>query len=157
GTVGVVIIVDLGGVAVLVPCDSGECGLDLGLAQRSQAGAGGSVGGDGGQAVLHAAVLLDVQGDDRFEVGAGVGVKVTPGDELVGQAPGLVAGPGLEGGDQGALVDQPVLKREQSEEEMAVGGGVHGVAPNSGGRWGGGPSLGAGPGITSHRADYRKS
>ena len=28
------------------------------------------------------------QGDDRFEAGAGVGVEVTPGDELVGQAPG---------------------------------------------------------------------
>ena len=91
--------------------------------------------------MLHVAVLLDVQGDDRFEAGAGVGVEVTPGDELVGQAPGFVAGPGLEGGDQGALVDQAVLKREQSEEEMAVGGGGHGVAPIVVGRAGAGPGL----------------
>ena len=72
----------------------------------------------------------------------------------VGQAPGFVAGPGLEGGDELALVNQAVLQREQSEEEMAVGGGSHGMAPNSGGRWGAGPSLGAGPGIQLHRADY---
>jgi hypothetical protein len=75
------------------------------------------------------------------EAGAGVGVEVTPGDELVGQAPGLVGGPVLEGGDQGAVVDQPVLKREQSEEEMAVGGGGHAMAPKSGGRWGAGRGL----------------
>ena len=30
--------------------------------------------------------------------------------------------PGLEGGDELALVDQAVLKREQSEEQVAVGG-----------------------------------
>ena len=60
---------------------------------------------------------------------------------MVGQALGLVAGPGLEGGDELALVDQAVLKREQSEEEMAVGGGSHGVAPIVVGRSGKGPSL----------------
>ena len=76
-----------------------------------------------------------------------VGVEVTPGDELVGQAPGFVAGPGLEGGDELALVDQAVLKREQSEEEMAVRGGGHGMAPIVVGRAGAGPGLRAGPGI----------
>ena len=76
---------------------------------------------------------------------------------MVGQAPGLVAGPGLEGGDELALVDQAVLKREQSEEEMAVCGGSHGMAPNSGGRCVQAPASGAGPRIRSHRADYRKS
>jgi hypothetical protein len=34
-----------------------------------------------------------------------------------------------------------VLEREQSKEEMAVCGGSHGMAPNSGGRWGAGPSF----------------
>ena len=103
----------------------GEGGLHIGIADagqalagratsgdRRQAGAGRSVGRDGGQAVLDVAVLLDVQGDDRFEASAGVGVEVTLSDKLVGQAPGLVADPGLEGGDEGALVDQAVLKRE---------------------------------------------
>ena len=87
--------------AVLAPRDPGERGLDLGLAQLRQAGAGGAVGGDGGQALLHVAVLLDVdRGHDRFEAGAGGGVEVAAGDQVVGQAPGLVAGPGLEGGDR---------------------------------------------------------
>ena len=123
--------------------DMGERRLDLGVAEPGQALAGRPAGGDGGQALLDvAAVLLEVQGDDRFEAGAGVGVEVAAGDEVVGQAPGLVAGPGLEGGDELALVDQAVLKREQSEEEMAVGGGGHGMAPIVGGRSGEGPSLG---------------
>ena len=69
-----------------------------------------------------------------------VGIQVTPGDELVGKASRFVTGPGLKGEHELALVDQAVLKREQSEEEVAVGGG-HGVAPNSGGRIGAGPGL----------------
>ena len=39
--------------------------------------------------------------------------------------PGLVAGPGLEGGDELGLVDQAVLQGEQAEEQVMVGG-VHG-------------------------------
>jgi hypothetical protein len=38
-------------------------------------------------------------------------------------------GPSLEGGDEGALIDQAGLKRERSEEEMAVCGGSHDMAP----------------------------
>ena len=41
-----------------------------------------------------------------------------------------------------ALVDQAVLKREQSELEMAVSGGGHGEAPKSGGRWVQAPASG---------------
>ena len=44
-----------------------------------------------------------------------------------GSVPGL--GPGMEGGDELGLVDQAVLQREQSEKEMAVGGGSHEGAP----------------------------
>ena len=43
-------------------------------------------------------------------------------------ATGPVAGPGLEGGDEGGLVDQAVLQRQQAEEEIALGGG-HGWTP----------------------------
>ena len=120
--------------------------LDIRVAEPGQALARRLAGRHGGQALLDVAVLLEVQGDQRLEAGAGVGVQVTPGDEVVGQAPGLVARPGLEGGDELALVDQPVLKREQSEEEMAVGGGGHGMAPIVVGRSGEGPSLGGRPG-----------
>jgi hypothetical protein len=50
--------------------------------------------------------LLDVQRNHRLHPGTLLGVEVTPGDELIGQAPGLVAGPGLEGEHELALVDQ---------------------------------------------------
>ena len=61
-----------------------------------------------------------------------IGVQVAAGDEVVGQGAGLVAGPGLEGGDELGLVDQAVLQREQAEEEVAVGVGGHGEAPGHG-------------------------
>jgi hypothetical protein len=78
-------------------------------------------------------------GQGRLKAGAGVGVEVAPGDELVGQAPGFVAGPCLKGKHELALVDQPILKREQSEKEMAVSGGGRGMAPSGGSRSGEGP------------------
>ena len=46
--------------------------------------------------------------------------------EVLGQGPGLVAGPGLEGGDELRLVDQADLQRDQAEEEVAVGDVGHG-------------------------------
>ncbi len=107
GAVGVVLIVGLAGMAVFGPSDPGEGGLDIGLTQLGQAGAGGAVSRDCGQAALQVAVLPDVQGDDRFEAGAGVGVEITPGDELVRQTPGFVAGPGMEGGNEGAWSIRP--------------------------------------------------
>ena len=64
---------------------------------------------------------------------------------MVGQALRLVERPGLEGVHELALVDQTVLKREQSEQEMAISGG-HDMAPIGGGRSGKSPSLGSLPG-----------
>ena len=58
------------------------------------------------------------------------GVEVAAGDEVVGQGPGLVAGPGLEGGDELGLLDQAVLQGEQPEQEVAVGG--HGATSRRG-------------------------
>ena len=57
--------------------------------------------------------------------------QVTAGFQVIGQALRLVERPGLEGGQELALVDKPILKREQSEEKMAVGGAGHGVAPGA--------------------------
>ena len=72
--------------------------------------------------------FLRCSADQGLDRGALVGVEVAAGDEVVGQRPGLVAGPGLEGGDELALVDQAVLQGEQAEEEVAVGGdGGHGT------------------------------
>ena len=66
-----------------------------------------------------AAVLLEVPGDQRLDHVAVVGVEVAAGHEMIGHRPALVAGPGLEGGDELALVDQAVLECEQAEEEVA--------------------------------------
>ncbi len=103
--------------------------LDIRVADPGQTRTRRIAGRHGGEAFFDVAVFPDVQRDDRVDAGAGVGVEVTAGDELVGQASGLVAGPGLKSRDKGALVDQPVLKREQSEKKMAVRRGGHVMAP----------------------------
>jgi hypothetical protein len=116
------------------------------------------VGGDGGQALLHVATV-------RFQMNLGQPVQqrflgarqVAAGFEVIGQALGLVAGPCLKGEHELALVDQAVLKREQSEQEMAVSGGGHDRFPIVVGRSGESPGIGAGPGVESPRLDYRKS
>jgi len=72
---------------------------------------------------------------DRFEPGYG-----GPAAVVLGQRPGPVPGPGLEGGDELALVDQADLEREQSEEEVAIRGG-HDMPPTCGG----GSDVGPGP------------
>jgi len=56
GAVGV-IIVGLGGLAVLAPRDAGERGIDVGLAERGQAGAGGPARRHCGQTLLHIATV----------------------------------------------------------------------------------------------------
>ena len=77
--------------------------------------------------MLHVAVLYDVACHEGVDGESIVGIEITPGDDLVGQAPSFVARPCLNGEHERALVNQAVLKREQSEEEMAVGGeGGHG-------------------------------
>ena len=118
------------------PCagaDVAERRLDLRVAEPRQALARRLAGRNRGQALLHvAAVGFQVNLGQRLQqrpLGAG---QVAAGFQVVGQAPGLVERPGLEGGHELALVDEPVLKREQSEEEMAVGGGGHGKAPGQG-------------------------
>ena len=45
-------------------------------------------------------------------------------DEVIGQRPVFLERPGLEGGDELDLVDQPVLQRQQAEEQVAVRGRV---------------------------------
>ena len=105
------VIDGLGGMAVLAPCDPGEGGLDLRVAQLGQAGPGGAVGGHGGQALLDVAAV-------RFQVNLGQTLQQCPlragqvaaGFQVVGQTAGLVERPGLEGGQELALVDDPALE-----------------------------------------------
>src|SRR5205814_5833819 len=94
------------------------------VANLVEALAGGTTGGDGGQAPLDiASVLLDVQGGQRLDGGPMSGVEITTADQEIREQPGLVEAPGLERSNELALVDQPVLQRKQAEEQIAVGGG----------------------------------
>src|SRR5262249_12794716 len=77
--------------------------------------------------------------------------------QVVGQALGFVERPGLEGGEKLPRVDQAVLKREQSEKEMAVSDGGHGIAPFGGGRSGRPQHRGPARELSSVWLDYRKS
>ena len=121
--------------------------LDVRVADPRQALARRLAGRDRGQALLDvAAVGFEVDLGQRLQQRPLGGGQVAAGFQVVGQAPGLVERPGLEGGHELALVDDPVLEGEQSEEEMAVGGGGHGKAPIGGGRSGEGPGLGGRPG-----------
>ncbi len=91
-------------------------------------------------------MFLDVACHEGIDCGSIVGIEVAATDEVVGQAPGFVTGPRSEGGDKGALVDKPDLKSEQSEKEMAVCGGSHGVAPIGVGRSAAGHGIRGRPG-----------
>ena len=95
-----------------------------------QAGASEPVRRYRGQALLDVAVVcFQVGTGQHFEqrpLGAG---QIAAGFQVVGQASRLVESPGLEGGHELALVDDSVLKCEQSEEQMAVGASGHGEAP----------------------------
>jgi hypothetical protein len=74
-------------------------------------------------------VLLQVQANHCRYAGPLVGIEVAAGGEVAGQRPGAVARPGAEGGDELVLVNQAVLKREQAEEHVVLGGdGGHGAS-----------------------------
>ena len=88
-----------------------------------------------------------MQRNHGLDGGTLVVVEVAAGVEVRRQRPGLVSGPGLEGGDELGLVDQAVLKGQQAEEQVAVGVDGHGTVSRGGGRLGEGPGLGGGPGI----------
>jgi hypothetical protein len=74
-------------------------------------------------------VLFDVASHEGLDSGSIVGIEVAANDEVVGQGAGLVERPGLEGGHELDLVNQPVLEREESEEQITFGGdGGHGAS-----------------------------
>ena len=101
-------------------------------------------GGQGERGV--AAVAINVQSGQAFQQRAMRPVEEAERDKMIGQWPLFVASPRLERPDELDLVDQSVLEREQSEEEMAVGGGGHGMSPIIGGRSGESPGIGGRPG-----------
>jgi hypothetical protein len=81
-------------------------------------------------------VLLDVACHKGIDNGPIVSIEVAAGDEVVGQRPGLVERPGLEGGYELDLGYQAILQRKQAEEQVAVGGdGSHGAGLLEGPCW----------------------
>ena len=62
-----------------------------------------------------------------------IGIEIAPADQVFGQRSIFLERPGLEGSDKLGLVDHPVLKGDQAEEQVAVGVG-HGGNPRSVGR-----------------------
>src|SRR4051812_16290370 len=77
------------------------------LRNPGQALARRAPGGEGGQTLRGgAAVLLLMQLDHGLDAAALVDVEVAAGGEVLGQGAVPLAGPGLEGGDELALVDQ---------------------------------------------------
>ena len=93
--------------------DVAECPADVRVAQVRQAFQCGPSGGNGGQARGDvAAVGLDVQVGQGFDDRPLGDVEVAECDQVVGQRPGLVAGPGVEGGQELRRLDQVVLQRE---------------------------------------------
>ena len=109
------------------PSRCGEGRLDLGVAER-RPGSRGSSGRRGSAARLFSAsppCFFRCRATSASTAARCVGVEVAAVDEVVGQRAGTLSrGPGLEGGDELALVDQAVLQGEQPEEQVAVGGGA---------------------------------
>jgi hypothetical protein len=100
----------------------GERGLDLAIGQANQTLASGTACVQSRQALLHiAAMSLEVPRHQRLDGGAVLVVQVSSRGQVVGQALGPIERPGLERGHELDLVDDAVLEREQSKEEMAVG------------------------------------
>ena len=74
---------------------------DLGIGYPGQALARGPAGGYCGQALLDVALMaVHMQVSQRLDGGAAGGIDMPQRDQVVGQGPGLVAGPGVERGDQ---------------------------------------------------------
>ena len=120
-----------------------------GSPSRGQALARRLAGRDRGQALLHVAAVgfLRCTLGQRLQTGTRRGSRGRRG--LPGGRPGSWTCRSVQAWKAATSwpwLIMPVLEREQSEEEMAVGGGGHGVAPIGDGRSGEGPSLRGRPG-----------
>jgi len=97
-----------------------EGDFHIGITDAGEALAGRTGNGDRGQALRGIApVPGEVGSSQALQEWSLRRVKVAQDDEVLGQGPGLVAGPSVERCDQLRLVDQAVLEREQSEEKVA--------------------------------------
>ena len=102
----------------------GEGLVDLVIAHRGEHRAGGRARAQGGEAPLGTSVVgLQVDRGDRLDSRALPLAEMAQGDEVIGQRLVLIGGPGPHAVGELGLVDQVVLEGEQSEEQVAIGGG----------------------------------
>ena len=107
--------------------DVAQRGIDVRVAEIRQALPRGLAGRDGRQALLDvAAVGLEMDIDEGLDQGPLGRGQLPALLEVVGQTPGFIQRPGLEGEHELGLVDDAVLERQQSEQELSIrGDGCH--------------------------------
>ncbi len=130
GAVGVCIGIGNGLARSRTGADAGESSLDFAVAQRGEALAGRSAGGNCREALFGAtAMFLLMEPYHRLDHIALVGAQVASIDQVFGKLSVLGATPSPKRGDELILIDQAVLERMQSEEKVAVsiddGHGTH--------------------------------
>jgi hypothetical protein len=93
--------------------------FDVGITESGQTFASGTPRVNRRQALFAvAAMFLEMSGDERLHQIAVIGVKIAPGDQMIGHGPFFVVSPRLKRGDELYLVDHTVLKREQAKEQF---------------------------------------
>ena len=108
-------------------------GIEVGVAHPVQELARGSTHWQGDEAFLNVTnVSPQVQFDHGFDGSPTISIQNTSFAQVIGQRPTFVACPALEGGNKLRLVDEPNLKCNQSEEQMAFGIGGHGNLRDAG-------------------------
>jgi hypothetical protein len=96
-----------------------DCRVNVGVAKAGQAVASALAGRDGGEAPPHiAAVGLDVQRRQGLDGGSLGGIEVPQRDQVIGQRSRLVAGPGVERGDELRLLDQAACKASRPKSRL---------------------------------------
>jgi hypothetical protein len=105
-----------------------ERSIQLRIADRSQPGMGRRPHANGSETLLHiSAVTSNVARDQGFYEPAVRGLEVMPSREMFRQRLRLIAAPRLERREELVLIDDPVLERENSEQQVAFGVSSHGV------------------------------
>ncbi len=104
--------------------------LEIRVAQTRQAFLRRFARGDQREALLKVAVVgLKMCRHQPVQKLASGAAQVAAGFEMIGQPASFVERPGLKGGDKLNLIDESVLKGEQSEQQMSVRGAGHRESP----------------------------
>ena len=120
---------------VVVPGNSGETGLQLGVGDPLQIVADRTQRAERGQALFGiAAMHLKVLAGQGLDQGVGLGVNGAALEQDPSQRPRLVGDPGGEGGQQRLAIDEVVLQSEEAEQQVVVRTGPGPGGPRRGRR-----------------------